>query len=438
MPANLLTRRLDTPAESLTSEPMTRVYDVMIVGGGIVGLVCACSLRGSGLRVAVIEAQTAQQSANRQRAYAFSPVSAGILRGLGLWDIVGPQLTHFQRVKLSDADYSKALTFRPEDGRSQSRSKNKLAEAVYYSAEHTVLMLALQTAVQAAPEIDYWCESQLIDTDKAPEQVDSADKKGLHQVTIEREKERYRLTTRLLVGADGARSEVRSRAQIKTFGWKYWQSCITAVLEPEQPHHNTAYEKFWPSGPFAILPLPHNRCQIVWTAPHAEAKALLALPKEQFLQVLQARYGSDMGDLKLVNEPMMFPVQLMQSQQYVQAGIALIGDAAHCCHPVGGQGLNMGIRDAAALAEVIHSAAQTGEDFSRLSVLKRYERWRKTENWFTLSLTDFLNRAFSNRFLPLVIARRTGIWLLDSIGPLKRLVLQLMTGFFGRLPDKMK
>ncbi len=448
MPANLLTRRSDTPVEDLASGPVTKVYDVVIVGGGISGLVCACSLRCTGLQVAVIEAQSVQQSASRQRAYAFSPVSAGILSGLGLWDVVGPQLTHFQQVKLSDANYSKALTFRPEDGRAKSRhsknrlpnggSPNRLPEAVYYSAEHTVLMLALQAAVQAAPEIDYWSESQLVSIEQTLKQAESAEKEGLHQITLEHKKVRYRLRARLLVGADGARSQVRSRAHIKTFGWKYWQSCITAVLEPAQPHHNTAYEKFWPSGPFAILPLPHNRCQIVWTAPHAEAKALLALPKEQFLQELQARYGNDMGDLKLVNEPMMFPVQLMQSQQYVQAGIALIGDAAHCCHPVGGQGLNMGIRDAAALAEVIQIAAQTGEDFSRLKVLKRYERWRKTENWFTLSLTDFLNRAFSNHFLPLVVARRAGISILDSIGPLKRLVLQLMTGFFGRLPDRMK
>jgi 2-octaprenyl-6-methoxyphenol hydroxylase len=128
----------------------------------------------------------------------------------------------------------------------------------------------------------------------------------------------------------------------------------------------------------------------------------------------------------------------MQSRDYVRAGVALIGDAAHCCHPVGGQGLNMGIRDAVALAEVLVQAAQAGEDWSSLKVLKRYERWRKRENWFTLSLTDFLNRAFSNRFWPLVIARRLGIWLLDSIGPLKRLILQLMTGFFGKLPSKAK
>ncbi len=410
-----------SPARSL--QPLAasvQTYDVVIVGGGIVGLTCACGLRDSGLRVAVIEAQTAEQAAGRQRAYAFSPVSAKILDGLGLWDTVGPQLTHFQRVKLSDADYSKAITFRPQDGR---------GGAVYYSAEHTVLMAALQSAIQAATNIDYWCESKVLSAEKGH---------ANNQLWVEHRNTQYPLQTPLLVGADGARSFVRDLANIKTFGWKYWQSCVTAVLEPEQSHCNTAYEKFWPSGPFAILPLPNNRCQVVWTAPHAEAKALLSLPKEQFLSALKARYGNDMGDLTLVNEPMMFPVQLMQSRHYVRSGMALIGDAAHCCHPVGGQGLNMGIRDATALAEIIQQAAAKGEDFASLKVLKRYERWRRTENWFTLSLTDFLNRAFSNRFLPLLIARRAGIWVLDSITPLKRLILQLMTGFFGKLPTKAK
>ena len=402
----------------ISSDSSVCDYDVVVVGGGVVGLTFACGLRQSGLRVAVIETQTAEAAANRPRAYAFSPVSAKILSGLGLWETVGPQLTHFSRVKLSDADYGRAITFRPEDGR---------GEAVYYSAEHGVLMGALQAAVGNAPEVDYWCESRILEGEK---------REGA--LLVERGDRVFKLRTRLVVGADGARSGVRDRARIKTFGWKYWQSCITAVLEPEKSHQNTAYERFWPSGPFAILPLPENRCQIVWTAPHEEARAMLALPKERFLAELKARYGDEMGGLRLVNEPMMFPVQLMQSKAYVRPGVALIGDAAHCCHPVGGQGLNMGIRDAIALAEVVVDAVRRGEDFGSLRVLKRYERWRRTENWFTLSLTDFLNRSFSNRVWPLLIARRGGIWVLDSVRPLKRLILRLMTGFFGRLPVRAK
>jgi 2-octaprenyl-6-methoxyphenol hydroxylase len=425
MPVDLSERPLPL---SSPAPAQIQTYDIAIVGGGIVGLTCACALKESGLRVAVIEAQSAEQAASRQRAYAFSPVSANILKSLGLWDAAGRQLTPFQRVKLSDADYPKAITFRPADGRS---------DAVYYSAEHGVLMSALQSAVAQASNIDYWCESKILET-QVNAQGNLQRNPQSNRLSVVCGEQRYEFHARLLVGADGARSVVRDRANIKTLGWQYWQSCITAVLAPEKPHEYTAYEKFWPSGPFAILPLPNNLCQIVWTAPHAEAKALLALPRAQFLAELQARYGDQMGRLTLVNEPTLFPVQLMQSQDYVQAGVALIGDAAHCCHPVGGQGLNMGIRDAVALAEVLVQAAQAGEDWSSLKVLKRYERWRKRENWFTLSLTDLLNRAFSNRFWPLVIARRWGIWLLDGIGPFKRLILQLMTGFFGKLPAKAK
>ena len=205
-------------------------YDVVIVGGGIVGLTLACGLRQSSVRVAVLEAQTAEAAASRQRAYAFSPVSARILQGLGLWEQVGNRLTPFQRVKLSDADYKRAITFRPEHGRT---------DAVYYSAEHTVLMDALQRAVQKAENIDYWCESQVL--------AEGADSRG--SVTIVRHGERFERRSQRVVGADGARSGVRDRANISTFGWKYWQSCITAVLEPEHYHGNTAYEKFWPSGP---------------------------------------------------------------------------------------------------------------------------------------------------------------------------------------------
>ncbi|MFK8182513.1 MAG: FAD-dependent hydroxylase [Phormidesmis sp.] len=430
MPADVSDRSpLDSPSvaplNSSVNGPVNRTYDVVIVGGGIVGLMCASGLRDSGLRVAVIEAQTAAAAAGRQRAYAFSPVSAKILQGLGLWDIVGPQLTHFKRVKLSDGGYRKAITFRPQDGR---------ADAVYYSAEHTVLMGALQAMVQAAPTIDYWCESKVLEvhglgSHNRELRVERLSDRGLQQ---------YRFTTQLVVGADGARSYVREMAGIKTVGWKYWQSCVTAVVEPEGSHGDTAYEKFWPSGPFAILPLPDNRCQIVWTAPHEEARAMVNLPKDAFLTELKTRYGDEMGDLKLMNKPSLFPVQLMQSREYVRPGIALIGDAAHCCHPVGGQGLNMGIRDATALAEILQQAAKRGEAVGSLATLKRYQRWRRTENWFTLTLTDFLNRAFSNRFLPLLVARRAGIVVLDTVVPLKRLILQFMTGFFGRLPAKAK
>lgn len=161
---------------------------------------------------------------------------------------------------------------------------------------------------------------------------------------------------------------------------------------------------------------------------------MMKLPKDEFMAELNRRYGDQMGHLTMLSEPLMFPVQLMQSRHYVQLRLALVGDAAHCCHPVGGQGLNMGIRDAAALAEVLITAHQRQEDLGSIAVLRRYERWRRRENWVILSLTDFLTRCFSNQFLPLVFLRRLGIWVLQHVSPLKRVALSLMTGRFGRVP----
>jgi 2-octaprenyl-6-methoxyphenol hydroxylase len=241
--------------------------------------------------------------------------------------------------------------------------------------------------------------------------------------------------SRLVVAADGARSRIRTAAGIGTKGWQYWQSCVTARIKTEKSHNNTAFERFWPSGPMGVLPLSGHRCQIVWTAPHAEANALKELEEKEFLALLERRTGGLLGRLELESQRFVFPVQLMQSDRYIQSRLALIGDAAHCCHPVGGQGLNMGIRDAAVLAQVLQTATQRGEDIGDIQVLRRYERWRKLENWTILGFTDFLDRMFSNSWLPIVMARRLGLWLLRKIRPFKTLALRLMTGLLGRTPQ---
>ncbi len=191
---------------------------------------------------------------------------------------------------------------------------------------------------------------------------------------------------------------------------------------------------FGPVGPFAILPLTDNRCNIVWTAPHEEAKALAELDDEAFLAELRRRYGSQMGNLEIISPRFVFPVQLMQSDRYVLPRLALLGDAAHCCHPVGGQGLNLGIRDAAMLAQVLQMAHQQGEDLGDLRVLKRYQRVRKWENWVILGFTDILDRTFSNNWLPVVGVRRLGLWAMRNIHPVKALALRLMTGLLGYTP----
>jgi 2-octaprenyl-6-methoxyphenol hydroxylase len=413
----------DAPEGAVLDHHPLRHYDVVIVGGGIVGLTLASALRRAGLSLAVIEAQTPAQAASRPRAYAFSPTSAEIFQQLGLWQQVSPHLTHFQKVQLSDGDHPTVVTFESEDLAPGLQRTGQTA--VYYAAPHHALMTALQGSLEPCETVDYL----------APVQVDQVVYKedGVHCI-LRQGDETWACTTDLLVAADGARSPLREQAGIQTLGWPYWQSCITTVLETEHPHHNVAYERFWPSGPFAILPLVDGRCQIVWTAPHGEAEALLQLPRDRFLAELQRRYGDQMGALKMVQEPLRFPVKLMQSRCYVRPRLALLGDAAHGCHPVGGQGLNMGIRDAAALAAVLAQARDRGEDLGSLPVLRRYHRWRWWENWLVLVMTDVLNRSFSNQWGPLVALRRLGIVVLQRVGFLRAIALRLMTGRFGRVP----
>lgn len=391
-------------------------YDLAIVGGGIIGLTLACALKDSGLSVVLIEAKPHSVAAAKGQAYAVHLLSGQIFAGIGVWDKILPQIATFRQVRLSDADHPDVVEFQLAD---------LGTDALGYVAEHQALLTPLQEFLQECPNVSYLCPAEVVKTQYEPTGVEIDLRVGDESRTIR---------TRLLVAADGARSRIRTWAGIRTRGWQYWQSCIVAFVKPEKPQNDTAYERFWPSGPFAILPLPGNRCRIVWTAPHEEAKALVALDDEQFLAELSRRYGDQMGRLELEGDRFVFSVQLMQSERYVLPRLALIGDAAHCCHPVGGQGLNMGIRDAAALAQVLQSAHNLGEDIGDLPVLKRYEHWRKQENLTILGFTDFLDRIFSNNWLPLVVVRRLGLWML-RVRPLKIFALKLMTGLRGRPPQ---
>ncbi len=408
--------RLDSPP-TLSNPPLTYDYDLAISGGGIIGLTLASALNNSGLKVVVIEAKPQSIAVAKGQAYAVHLLSGRIFAGIGVWDKILPQIAHFCHVQLSDADYPQSVNFETND---------LGTEVLGYVAEHQALLKPLQDFVSGCPNITYLCPAQVLEAHYQPSGVEINLRMGDEVKTIR---------TRLIVAADGAKSQIRQAAGINTRGWQYWQSCIVAFVKPEKGHNNTAYEKFWSSGPFAVLPLPENRCRIVWTAPHAEAKAIVALNDEDFLAELTKRCGAQMGKLELEGDRFVFPVQLMQSDRYVLPRLALVGDAAHCCHPVGGQGLNMGIRDAAALAQVLQQAYSQGEDIGDLAILKRYESWRKRENLTILGFTDLLDRVFSNNFLPVVIIRRIGLLVLRRVPPIKVFALKLMTGLKGRTPE---
>ncbi len=402
-------------------------YDIAIVGGGISGATLAAALKDSGLKVALIEALPQAVAASRQQVYALTLLTGEIFQQIGVWDKILPKINKFTQIRLSDADHSGIVQFYPND-----LNRDHLG----YVAEHGPMISELQAFLNDCANVTWICPAEVVKVDYQADAVVietrslSEDNSGNLS-----DAPRNKIRARLLVAADGKKSPIREAAGISTKGWKYWQSCITTKIKPEKSHNNIAYEKFQYSGPFAILPLPGNRCNVVWTAPHAEAKALAELDDRQFLAELKKRYGEQMGELELLGNRFVFQVQLMQSDRYVKHRLALIGDAAHCCHPVGGQGLNMGIRDVGALAQVLINAHKKGEDIGSETVLKRYERWRKLENLIILGFTDFLARMFSNKWLPLMAIRRMGLWLLRNLPPLKLFALRLMTGQTGRHPQ---
>jgi 2-octaprenyl-6-methoxyphenol hydroxylase len=396
-------------------QPTILTCDVAIVGGGIVGHTFALGLQQAGLQVILIEAQAESIAVAKGRAYALSILSGRIFQSLGIWSEVLPHFSQFSQIQISDADSPAIVHLLPE---------NLGTTALGYAAGHGVLLNALQAKLKST-NFSYLCPAQV---DRVSYEADRC------ELAITTPTGAVLIHSTLTVGADGAKSPLRQQAEINTKGWAYWQSCVTATIIPTNPHQNIAYERFWADGPLGVLPLADGRVQIVWTAPHQHAQELVSMPIEEFLDRLQLATGNILGKLKIDSQRFLFPVQLMQSDQYIKHRLALVGDAAHCCHPVAGQGMNLGIRDAAALAEILVAAHQQGEDLGSAQVLQRYQNWRQPENWAILAFTDFLDRFFSTDLWPVVMTRRIGLRLLENIPVVKHLSLRLMTGLAGRIP----
>src|SRR5580704_5932503 len=242
----------------------------------------------------------------------------------------------------------------------------------------------------------------------------------------------------LLVAADGARSKLRERAGIATHGWEYDQSGIVVTVGHEREHHGRAEEHFLPSGPFAILPLHGKRSSLVWTEKRVEAARIVALGEDEFHGELERRFGLHLGELKALDQPRAFPLGYFVARSFIGERLALVGDAAHVIHPIAGQGLNMGLKDVAALAEVIVDAARLGIDLGQADVLDRYQRWRRFDTMAMGLATNGLNRLFSNRSAVLRLARDVGLGLVDRLPNLKRLFIREAAGIVGEVPKLLR
>src|SRR4051794_9677213 len=242
----------------------------------------------------------------------------------------------------------------------------------------------------------------------------------------------------LLVGADGARSKLRERAGIVTHGWDYNQSGIVVTVGHERDHQGRAEEHFLPAGPFASLPLTGKRSSLVWTETRAEAARIIALEPDEFHRELEQRFGLHLGEVKALDKPRAFPLSYFVARSFIRERLALIGDAAHVIHPMAGQGLNMGLKDVAALAEVVVDAARLGTDFGQTGVLERYQRWRRFDTMAMGLAANSLNFLFSNKSTLLRTVRDIGLGLVDRAPPLKNMFIRQAAGLSGEVPRLLR
>lgn len=242
----------------------------------------------------------------------------------------------------------------------------------------------------------------------------------------------------LLIAADGKRSKIREDAGIKVIETGYKQTAIVCTIEHTLPHEGLALERFLPVGPFAALPMQGNRSALVWTEPDDRAPGMLALPDEAFHDEIRQRLGDFLGDFKTTGKRFSYPLHLILATRYIDTRLALVGDASHAIHPIAGQGVNVGFRDVAALAELIIDARKLGLDIGSQNLLAHYQRWRRFDSMSMGAITDGINRLFSNDAAPLRIARRTGLKLVNSAPPLKRFFMWHAMGLLGDLPKMMQ
>jgi 2-octaprenyl-6-methoxyphenol hydroxylase len=408
--------------------------DVLIAGGGFAGLTLAIALRqalGERFAIAVADPGLSRgAAANDERASAIVASVRRLFETLGVWQRVAADAQPILDMVVTDSRLGDAVrpTFLTFAGEVEP------GEPFAHMIENRILVDALTAK---ARELGVDLRSAAV-TDftlgAAGDDNGSADRRCIDA----RLSDAQALNARLLVAADGARSTIRGKAGIATHGWSYGQSAIVVNVAHARDHHGRAEEHFLPSGPFAILPLKGNRASIVWTETTAEAERIMALPEAEFDAELEQRFKLHLGEIKVIGKRRVHPLGFFVARSFIAERIALVGDAAHLIHPIAGQGLNMGLKDVAALAEVIVDAARLGLDPGALDVLERYQRWRRFDTMAMGVATDGLNRLFSNRSDVLRLVRDVGLGLVDRLPALKRLFIREAAGLVGEVPKLLR
>ncbi len=399
--------------------------DLIIVGGGLNGPALALAAAQSGFTVTIIDSlplDTRKDPAFDGRSYALAHASMRLLRGIGVWDVIRDHAQPMLEIKVTDG--------RAGEGPSPWMMHFDHAEIeegpMGFMVEDRHLRRAFLDAMAADDRITHLAQETVVaqSTDMGGASVTLASGKVVHG--------------HLLVGSDGRKSGTAARAGIKRTGWGYGQTAVVCAVAHEKPHGGIAHQFFMPEGPLAILPLTGNRSSIVWSETDKRAAELIAMNDADFLAALRPAFGSFLGDISLTGARFSYPLGLTLANSFVAERIALIGDAAHGVHPIAGQGLNAGLRDVAALADVIEQARARGEDIGGAQALARYQQWRRFDTATLALATDTFNRLFSNDNPILRAARDIGMGVVNAAPSLRRTFIREAAGLTGDLPRLMR
>ena len=391
--------------------------ELLIAGGGPNGLLLGIACAGAGLEVVLVDREDPavmleQGFDGRSSAIAYG--SQQVLSALGLWPAIAADAEPILEIRVADDN---APFFLHYDHRELSTDA-----PLGWIVENRVLRRALIEHARSLPSLVFLAPLEVGVIETWPALAEAALSDG------------RRMTVRLIAAADGAASPLRRSAGIRTVDWRYPQTAIVTTVRHDRPHAGIAVEHFLPAGPFAILPMTGSRSSIVWTERAELAAGLLALPDAAFAAELAARFGEFLGAVEPVGPRWSYPVGLMLAERYVARRLALVGEAAHLIHPIAGQGLNLGIRDVAALAEIVIDARRLGLDIGDDALLRRYQQWRRLDAVLLAGVTDGLNRLFSNSIAPLRLIRDLGLAAVDRLPPLKRFLMRDAMGITGDLP----
>jgi 2-octaprenyl-6-methoxyphenol hydroxylase len=394
--------------------------DLLIVGGGLVGLSLALSVARAGLRALVVDRDTPQNSASALFDGRVSSVAAGsvnMFKALGVWPKVSDGAQPIYQIRVSDGDSPRFLHY---------DSGDLDGSPMGYIVENRLLRRTLHADVKAEHRITWRTATSVELLDRCSYRVTALLSDGTS------------VDAPLVVAADGRDSIVRANAGIKVISEDYRQTGIVCTVAHDSSHEGIAHERFLRGGPFAILPMKGRKSSLVWTERTDLASELVKLDQQVFLDELSWRFGSFLGDLSLVSPVWSYPLRLTMAQDLNANRMVLVGDAAHAIHPIAGQGLNLGLRDAAVLAEVLSDARSLGLDIGDQETLSRYSRWRQFDRLTMVAVTDGLNRLFSYDSSPLRVVRDIGLSAVNSSATVKTLFQRHAMGLLGKLPKLLE